>query len=165
MGSSIISAPLRLPHLNEPPGMRELGHRREFSLNTLWNWSVIIINNQLNPLGLPPLCSFTTACFSTSPDLDVQLHHLSFVWSQVPVCPAQCSALRIGTWSGLVSTWHGGGARKDVVTRWLGGTLCMQLPPTPTRIPLPLPWAPYRLSARRHTVRQKCSAELLLPPD
>lgn len=36
---------------------------------------------------------------------------------------------------------------------------------TPRGCPRPLPRPPYRLSARRHTARQKCSAELLLPPD
>lgn len=36
-------------------------------------------------------------------------------------------------------------------------------PPAPASGPLSL--GPHRLSARRHTARQKCSAALLLPPD
>lgn len=96
VGSAIISAPLKLPHLNEPPGMRELGHRREFSLNTLWNWSVIIINNQLNPLGLPPLCSSTTACFSTSPSSVICL-----VTGCCLPCAMQCSEDRHLVWLGV----------------------------------------------------------------
>lgn len=143
--------------------MGQLGRRRERSLNA--RCDVIpceCSNDQLNPRGPP---SPVTARSSASSGLDVQLSPVSSVWSQILVCPPQRRALRAGTWS----AWCPPGTVKRPGGLLMGVWVAWRSPHPPSsrsdQAPAPSPQAPYRLSARRHTARHKCSAELLLPPD